>query len=220
MHKECFPEHDWVILKSLKDVFTKYKAILAGGTACALHLGHRISMDLDFLTRMDVHIESVISEIRKAGHSFQIISEGEGYLVGTIDGMKVSLFTYEYPFLEKTVIYEGIRVAGVLDLASMKVIAISQRGTKRDFADLYGILQEVPFHKIASHMVKRFGKGRINPVHIGKSLVYFSDADSHPEPEYVKGRDVSWEKIKSFFKSHVKQFVLDLDTAVKTGSKS
>jgi len=220
MHKECFPEHDWVILKSLKDVFTKYKAILAGGTACALHLGHRISMDLDFFTSMDFHIESVISEIRKAGHSFQIISEGEGYLVGTIDGMKVSLFTYEYPFLEKTVIYEGIRVAGVLDLASMKVIAISQRGTKRDFADLYGILQEVPFHKIASHMVKRFGKGRINPVHIGKSLVYFSDADSHPEPEYVKGRDVSWEKIKSFFKSHVKQFVLDLDTAVKTGSKS
>jgi len=220
MHKECFPEQGWVILKSLKDVFTKYKAILAGGTACALHLGHRISMDLDFFTSMDFHIESVISEIRKAGHSFQIISEGEGYLVGTIDGMKVSLFTYEYPFLEKTVIYEGIRVAGVLDLASMKVIAISQRGTKRDFADLYGILQEVPFHKIASHMVKRFGKGRINPVHIGKSLVYFSDADSHPEPEYVKGRDVSWEKIKSFFKSHVKQFVLDLDTAVKTGSKS
>jgi len=220
MHRECFPEQGWVILKSLKDVFTKYKAILAGGTACALHLGHRISMDLDFFTSMDFHIESVISEIRKAGHSFQIISEGEGYLVGTIDGMKVSLFTYEYPFLEKTVIYEGIRVAGVLDLASMKVIAISQRGTKRDFADLYGILQEVPFHKIASHMVKRFGKGRINPVHIGKSLVYFSDADSHPEPEYVKGRDVSWEKIKSFFKSHVKQFVLDLDTAVKTCSKS
>jgi len=220
MHRECFPEQGWVILKSLKDVFTKYKAILAGGTACALHLGNRISMDLDFFTSMDFQIESVISEIRKAGHSFQIISEGEGYLVGTIDGMKVSLFTYEYPFLEKTVIYEGIRVAGVLDLASMKVIAISQRGTKRDFADLYGILQEVPFHKIASHMVKRFGKGRINPVHIGKSLVYFSDADSHPEPEYVKGRDVSWEKIKSFFKSHVKQFVLDLDTAVKTCSKS
>jgi hypothetical protein len=177
-------------------------------------------MDLDFFTKMDFHIESVISEIRKAGPSFQIISEGEGYLVGTIEGIKFSLFKYEYPFLEKTIVYEGIRVAEVLDLASMKVIAISQKGTKRDFADLYFILQEMPFHKIAGHMVRRFGKGRINPVHIGKSLVYFSDADSHPEPEYVKGRDVSWEKIKSFFKNHVRQFVLDLDAAVKAGSKS
>jgi len=87
-------------------------------------------MDLDFFTGMDFQIESVISEIRKAGHSFQIISEGEGYLVGTIEGIKVSLFTYEYPFLEKTIVYEGIRVAGVLDIASMKVIAISQRERK------------------------------------------------------------------------------------------
>jgi hypothetical protein len=69
-------------------------------------------------------------------------------------------------------------------------------------------------------MVRRFGKGRINPVHIGKSLVFFSDADSNPEPEYVKGRDVSWEKIRSFFKNHVRQLVLDLDAAVKASSKS
>jgi len=217
MHKECFPEQGWVILKSLKDVFTKYKAILAGGTACALHLGHRISMDLDFFTGMDFQIESVIAAIRKAGHPFHVISEGEGYLIVTIEDIRVSLLKYEYPFLEKPVAYQGIPVAGVLDLASMKVIAISQRGTKREFADLYCILQEMPFHKIADHMVKRFGKGRINPVHIGKSLVYFSDADSNPEPEYVKGRDVSWEKIKSFFRNHVRQFVLDLDTAVKAG---
>jgi hypothetical protein len=220
MHKECFPEQGWVILNSLKDMVIEHKAILAGGTACALHLGHRISMDLDFFTGMDFQIESVISEIRKAGHSFQIISEGEGYLVGNIDGIKVSLFKYEYPFLGKSIVYEGIPVAGVLDIASMKVIAISQRGTKRDFADIYCILQEMPFHNIADHMVKRFGKGRINPVHVGKSLVYFSDADSNPEPEYVKGRDVSWEKIKSFFRNHVRQYVLDLDAAVKAGSKS
>lgn len=106
-------------------------------------------------------------------------------------------------------------VAGILDIASMKVIAISQRGTKRDFIDLYVILQEVPFHKIAEHMINRFGKERINPLHIGKSLVYFSDAESNPEPEYVKGKEIKWDKIKKFFKGHAKQFVLDLDIAHK-----
>ena len=220
MHRECFPEQGWLVLKSLKDLFLKHKAVLAGGTACALHLGHRISMDLDFFTGMDFHIEYVIAEIRRAEHPFQVVSEGEGYLIVTIEGIKVSLFKYEYPFLETPVVYEAIPVAGLFDIASMKIIAISQRGTKRDFVDLYFILQETPFHRIANHMVKRFGKGRVHPVHVGKSLVYFSDADSNPEPEYVSGRGESWEKIKFFFRSHVKQFVLDLDSAVKANSKS
>ena len=55
-----------------------------------------------------------------------------------------------------------------------------------------------PFYKIAEHMIKRFGKERINPVHIGKSLVYFSDADSNPEPIYMKGKYINWEKAKKF----------------------
>lgn len=97
----------------------------------------------------------------------------------------------------------------------MKVIANSQRGTKRDFIDLFFILQNTPFYKVAEHMVKRFGKERINPIHLGKSLVYFSDADSNPDPEYIKGKELSWDNVKKFFRNHVKQFVFDLDMAVK-----
>jgi len=216
MHKKCFPEKGWEVLDSLKDILTKYNAILAGETALALHMGHRISLDLDFFTDIEFRVESIISDIRKTGHNFRLISEGEIYLIVEIDGIKTSLFKYDYPFLKKPVIYKGIQIAGILDTASMKVIAISQRGTKRDFVDLYFILQEMPFHKIADHMVRRFGKERINPVHIGKSFVYFSDADSNPEPQYMKGRDINWDKVKKFLRNHVKQFVLDLDTAVKS----
>jgi hypothetical protein len=97
----------------------------------------------------------------------------------------------------------------------MKVIAISQRGTKRDFVDLYSILQDIPFHRIAEHMIKRFGKERVNPIHIGKSLSYFSDAESNPDPEYIKGKSVKWDIVKKFFKRHARQFTLDLDAALK-----
>jgi hypothetical protein len=97
----------------------------------------------------------------------------------------------------------------------MKIIAISQRGTKRDFIDLYCILQEIPFHRIADHAVRRFGRERINSLHIGKSLVNFSDAETHPEPAFTKGRAVKWEPVKKFFRQHIKQLVLDLDNAVK-----
>ena len=215
MHKEYFSEKGWKILNSLKHLFTKYHFKLAGGTALALHLGHRISMDLDFFTNRDFKADSIISEIRKTRYTFRLISEGERYLILDINGIKVSLFTYEYPFLEKTRLNRGIQVAGILDIASMKVIAISQRGTKRDFIDLFFIFQIFPFHRVAEHMVKRFGKERINPVHIGKSLVYFSDAESNPDPDYIMGKDVKWDNVKKFFRRHVKQYVFDLDMALK-----
>jgi predicted nucleotidyltransferase component of viral defense system len=215
MHKECFSEKGWKVLYVLKDMLTKYNAILAGGTALALHLGHRISLDLDFFTNKDFKVESIISGIRKTGYPFRVISEGEEHLIADVDGIKVSFFKYDYPFTDSPAIYKGIKIAGLLDIASMKVIAICQRGTKRDFVDLYFILRDMPFHRMAEHMVKRFGRERINPVHIGKSLVYFSDADADPEPVYIKGRELKWETVKKFFRSHVKQFVLDIDGAVK-----
>ncbi len=199
----------------MKNIFKKYDAVLAGGTALALHLGHRISIDLDFFTGKVFNPEDIISALRKTGLHFRIISEGEGYLIFEAAGIKVSIFKYDYPFLERTPGYEEVTVAGIVDIASMKVIAISQRGTKRDFIDLYFVLQKMPFHIIADHMIKRFGKERINPIHIGKSLVYFSDAESNPEPDYIKGSEINWDKVKKFFRNHVRQFVFDLDIAIK-----
>ncbi len=215
MHKECLSEQGWTVLTNLNKVLLKHKVILAGGTALALQLGHRISFDLDFFTNQTFRTELVISKIRGLRSPFQVISEDEGTLIAEIGGIKISLFHYDYEFLEKPVIYENIRLAGVLDIASMKVIAVSQRGTKRDFVDLYVILRGIPFYKIAEQMTRRFGRERINPVHIGKSMVYFLDADSDPEPAYVKGRHIDWEKIKTFFRGHVKQFVLDLEGSIK-----
>lgn len=217
MHKECFTEDGWRVLKALKGLLAKYDAILAGGTALALRIGHRVSRDLDFFTGKDFRVEAFISGIRKTGLPFSVISEGEGSLVVEIAGIKFSLFRYEYPFMEKPLLFEDIRIAGILDIASMKVIAMSQRGTKRDFVDLFFVLHKLPFHLVAGHMVKRFGRERINPIHVGKSFVYFTDAETDPEPDYIKGRGVAWEKIKGFFKAHVRQFVLDLEAAAGSG---
>jgi predicted nucleotidyltransferase component of viral defense system len=219
MHRTCFTEKGWKVLNRFKGIFNKYKAVLAGGTALALYLGHRISIDLDFFTAKPFKVESIISDIKKTGTSFRILSESKDHLTLDVEGIKLSLFRYEYPFLQKPTIFENISIAGILDIAAMKIIAINQRGTKRDFVDLYCILQELPFHKIAEHMVKRFGRERINAVSIGKSLVYFSDAESEPEPQYPEGKTIKWEVVKEFFKQHVKQMVLDIDVATKENKK-
>jgi predicted nucleotidyltransferase component of viral defense system len=213
VHKECFTKKGWKVLATLKPILLKHEAVLAGGTALSLQIGHRLSLDLDFFTIKAFNVESVISAIRGTRQRFHLLAEGEGHIVVDIEGVKFSLFHYDYPFLDKPLHYHGINIAGILDIAAMKIIAISQRGTKRDFVDMYFILQNIPFFKVAEHMVRRFGKERVNPVLIGKALTYFADADSNPEPEYAIIK-VKCEKIKTFFKQHAKQFVLDLINAL------
>lgn len=219
IHKNCLSKKGWEALLSLKALIHKRRAILAGGTGLALQIGHRISEDLDLFTTTSFKNEPIFKAIKQLDFPYQMITEGEDYLTLFFNEIKISLFKYDYPFQEKAILINEIPLASITDVASMKVITISQRGTKRDFVDLYFILQEMPFHKLARHMVKRYSPPRINPIHIGKSLTYFFEADSEPEPVYTKGSDVPWEKIKKFFKQHAKQYVFDLDIAIKETKK-
>jgi hypothetical protein len=97
MHKDCLPEKGWEVLASLKGTFSKYHAVLAGETALALQIGHRISVDFDFFTPDTISTEFVISAVRKTGLPFRVLSEGEDYLTMEVAGVKVSLFTMRIP---------------------------------------------------------------------------------------------------------------------------
>ncbi|MBI5043037.1 MAG: nucleotidyl transferase AbiEii/AbiGii toxin family protein [Nitrospirae bacterium] len=176
----------------------------------ALQLGHRLSVDLDFFTQSEFSTELILQEMQKLRLSPQVLREERGTLTTIIKGAKVSMFHYPYPFIDKTVSIKGVPIAGILDIASMKIIAISQRGAKRDFIDLYFILQDMPFWKIAKNMIERYGSNRINPVLIGKSLVYFRDAENDPEPLHCKEKMPKWDIIKKFFIKNIQQMVIDL----------
>jgi hypothetical protein len=215
MHRKALGPGVIKVLKKAGPVMARRSALLAGGSGLALHLGHRASADLDFFTLGRFGHEALTAELRRAGLSFRLLSEGEGFIIVELDRVKLSLFQYPYPFLDPPAAFEGARVAGILDIAAMKMIAVSQRGTKRDFTDLYFVMQHFPFHRVARHMVRRFGPERINPVHLGKSLVYFADAESDPDPRFFKNTAVPWEKVKRFFRNRVRQLVYDMDAALR-----
>lgn len=212
MHSECLTPRAQAVLKSLTAVIRTHEFVLAGGTAAALQLGHRTSVDFDFFTGRRFSTDTILQELRTLGLKAVILQEDKDTLTITADRVKVSFFHYPYPFIENTVDLKGVPIAGLVDIAAMKVLAIAQRGAKRDFVDLYFISQDVPFAKIAANMLERFGPDRINPVVIGKALVYFSDAEADPEPEYM-GKKKEWKRIKKYFTDHVQQFVLDLHRA-------
>ena len=110
---------------------------------------------------------------------------------------KLSFFKYPYPLLFKPLPFKGVNIAHVFDIACMKIVAISERGTKRDFIDLYFICKTNPLDEMFELFRKKYQLVKYNIIHILKSLVYFEDAENDPEPQMIE--KVDWEEVKNFF---------------------
>jgi hypothetical protein len=202
----------WALLPRLAPTLGRHRFILAGGTSLALHLGHRVSVDLDFFSEKEVLPDLLVGELRTAHLDPEVMQLSPGTLSVMMEGARVSFLQYPYRFVDAPQPYEGLRVASVLDVAAMNLVAIAQRSARRDFVDLYVILQQTPFRSVAARAVQRYGAAFIEPVVIGKGLTWFEDADGEPDPQYLS-QPLRWDDVKTFFDSSFRQFVLDLDAA-------
>ena len=171
---------------------------LAGGTALALQLGHRVSVDFDFFTTDDFTPRIISQELSKLGQ-FKEIQADKGSVFGDFKGVKFSLFTYQYPIVFPLLKYLDLRIADIRDIAAMKIDAISSRGLKRDFVDMFFICQSGhSLNDVMGFYQKKYGKLAFNFIHIQKSLVFFGDADPEEMPKMLKL--VRWKEInKEFF---------------------
>ena len=176
-------------------------AYLAGGTALALQIGHRISYDLDFFTDQKFKAQIFLKEMSRF-KLYQHERVGWGTILGRLGNVKFSLFYYPYPLLRKPISFKNINIADIADISAMKIAAISERGTKRDFVDLYFILQKITLNEVFNFYDRKYQKLSSNSVHIKKSLVYFEDAEKDPTPKMII--PVSWGKVKTFFKKEIK----------------
>lgn len=178
---------------------------LAGGTGCALHIGHRRSQDFDFFSPTGFENFLVQSALRNLGQFVADYSDA-GTLIGRLDNTKISFFHYGYPLLEEPVNYLGVGVASLVDIGCMKIDAISSRGTKRDFVDLFFINKTLSLNlkEFFRHFERKYGPAGFNLHHVLKSLVYFEDADKEPELEMLA--DYSWAATKRFFIESVVAF--------------
>ena len=118
---------------------------LAGGTALALLIGHRQSIDFDFFSNTkfsNLKILDSLNEILKDDEQIEIKEQDEDTLILFINNVKLSFFFYSHKLLgEKITILNNINLASLKDILAMKLIAISQRGTKKDFIDMYFLLK-------------------------------------------------------------------------------
>src|SRR5258706_7281443 len=152
------------------------EAYLAGGTALALHVGHRISVDLDFFTKEEFS-ESVLSTGLASLPEFK--EEGKAWRTvwGKVGETKFSIFYYKYPLLASTHLFMGINLMDIKDIAAMKILALSDRGTKRDFIDLYFLNKIYSFEEMFEFYDLKYVDLKDKSYHIIRSFDYFADAE-------------------------------------------
>lgn len=184
---------------SQQDWLTKTNWYLAGGTALALQVGHRKSVDLDFFTTdSQFKSESVLSNL-SGKTDWKTDIEEPNTIYGVLLGAKTSFIAYPFfipkqPFIQ----YGTVKVIQPLDIAVMKIVAVSQRGKKRDFFDLYWCAQNLaPLEEIIKKLPAQYPSVAHDYHHILKSLLYFDDAEDDPEPKiFFTAR---WTEVKKFF---------------------
>jgi len=207
MHESVLDEETKKNIKilSLQDFIKPF--YLAGGTGCAVHLGHRISNDLDFFSKKDFSHFEIQNSLRSSGHFIIDYSDSQT-LIGRFNKTKISFFHYNYPLIRDTHLFLNLSIPSLEDIGCMKIDAISSRGSKRDFVDLYFILKKfnLSLKEFFKYFEEKYGKENYNIYHVLKSLVYFEDSERDPELNMLD--QFSWENVKNFFIEQIKRFKL------------
>ena len=197
------PQATSMVLDNIKDMPDIQKFYLTGGTALSLLFGHRESEDLDFFTKNPFHPTLLQQNLLQLG-TLENVQIDQGTLNLFVNKVKLQFLYYPYNLLEKLISWNGINLSSMIDIACTKLITISMRGGKKDFIDLYVILQQMTLKELFAKLDRKYTKVQYNYPHILKSLIYFNDADNQPMPRMHK--DFSWEDVKDSIVKQVKAF--------------
>jgi len=192
LHPEAAPSPLFELLRELmgKDVLEPF--FLVGGTALALRLGHRISVDIDLFSERAFDVQPVV-EMLRGTFPVQALETAKNTVRCEVDGIRLDLISHRYPTIGTSVMVDGIRMASLEDIAAMKLNAIANRGSKKDFWDYAELLD----HFSRKDMLRFFARKYTdeNVWYVEKSLAYFEDADGEPDPRDLGGR--TWEDVKN-----------------------
>lgn len=204
LRTDIFPKNQQSLFELLSHQHWISSFYLAGGTSLALQIAHRQSVDFDFFTEADFNNREIIDTLRDLGR-FELFSEANNTINGLLNDVRISFFKYRYPLLKPPHKYGAITIADMLDIALMKLEAISGRGSRKDFIDLYFLLRHFSLAELFEKYPLKYGIEISNHYHLLKSLVFFEDAEREPMPKMFD--KVAWEDIKIKIATKVKKKV-------------
>jgi predicted nucleotidyltransferase component of viral defense system len=180
---------------------------LAGGTALALQLGHRDSIDFDFFMKEHMNEEEILKRVKSVfeNQTIRVVQSSRETLTILVDDeIKLSFFGYNYPLLQPLIREKYLTLASLADIACMKLSAIVSRATMKDYIDIVEILKgKYSLAELLSFAEKKFPE--LDTMLILKSLVYFDDVTDEPIL-WKHGHDTSFDDIKRFLQREVKTY--------------
>ncbi|HHU86837.1 MAG: nucleotidyl transferase AbiEii/AbiGii toxin family protein [Pelotomaculaceae bacterium] len=203
MFAAALPQGRLEVLERLVQLKGLQNFYLAGGTAVALHLGHRISEDFDFFTPQDFDALLLRNELYKTGE-FIVTGIENHTLHGIFNGVKVSFLYYAPLLVSPPINYHGCLIADLPDLAPIKLDTVGSRGSKKDFIDLFFISKSIPLKDIFELYEKKYAQWQINIKHLILSLTYFEDAEKARDKIIMLKKSATWDEIKKFFELQAK----------------
>ena len=172
---------------------------LAGGTALALQLGHRISTDLDWFTTTCPLLfpeRARLCRFLERTGDLEVISEQDGMLFTRFLGVEVSFLYQHHPLLEPPVVYRGLNLASPTDIGLMKLAAINSRGTRRDFIDLYCLRDVVSLDRLLELAPVKYADRPSFLAVAVRALAYFEEAEQQPVPQMLV--PIEWADVRAY----------------------
>jgi len=205
MHVEALTQQ----ASSLIPGFAKFGGFtLVGGTALALQIGHRLSIDFDFFSEKDLP-KNLLQKVKRAfpEHSISVTYRALEQLNLLIGGVKTTFFQYPYSFLDSSREYEGVNVASIREIAAMKAFALGKRLSYKDYVDWYFMLKEkhVDLEDTITFCARKFGNDFNDRLFLGQ-LVSIEDVLDQ-KIDFLRD-DVGREEITQFLTKTVRDFKL------------
>lgn len=179
------------LLRKLQELPSLQNTRLVGGTALALRLGHRKSVDLDLFGDISVETDVLVEELKSLG-TLMVLKESKNIHVYSLNNVKVDIVNYAYAWQDELLCEDGLRLAGLKDIAAMKIAAVTGRGSKKDFIDIYFLSKTYSLQEMLSYYLAKYPEG--SEFMALKSLSYFEDAELEPCPYMLE--KVTWEDVK------------------------
>ncbi len=171
---------------------------LAGGTGLALQYGHRRSVDLDLFREREFE-SARLGDLLRGQQGLERVALQKGTAHLTLHGVKVSLLHYPYPVLFPLRSYSGLLVADPRDIGCMKIQAIGDRGSRRDFVDLYLVASRHGLGDVFDCFAKKYASVAYSRTHYLKALTYFADAEAEPMPAMLI--PLEWKTVTGYFRT-------------------
>lgn len=192
LHRKTIEPDTLSLILSLQEKPYINNFVLVGGTALALQLGHRASVDIDLFTHQRFDVSQLLESLQE-DFNIQVRNQMNHALLVNINSIKTDFVFQPSAILLPQVEVEKVRMASLKEIAAMKIGAITARGKRRDFIDLYCLLEHFTLAEIVDAFTEKYKDA--TPELAIRSLFYFEDADNDLEAKCFF--DYNWEKVKT-----------------------